>query len=233
MVYTTVYRLMRVLCEPSRPAAECRNLHFECGAFNHSATSPGVASPSVRAFASQVFLAGSASCPFEMANSHGCVVRKRDPPRCGTWVCHCGGLSARQAPLPQPPGPRTAPRHSARDTMTAPQTQHRSRPQWAEARRIVVKIGSSLLVDRGHGKLNAAWLASLAEDVAELAKAGKQVILVSSGAIALGRHMLGFPERARWSWRSRRPRRPSARSPSPAPTRACSGRAASPPRRSC
>ena len=77
--------------------------------------------------------------------------------------------------------------------MTAPQTQHRSRPQWAEARRIVVKIGSSLLVDRGHGKLNAAWLASLAEDVAELAKAGKQVILVSSGAIALGRHMLGFP----------------------------------------
>jgi glutamate 5-kinase len=76
--------------------------------------------------------------------------------------------------------------------MAASQVHHRSRPQWAEARRIVVKIGSSLLVDRGHGKLNAAWLASLAEDVAGLAKAGKQVILVSSGAIALGRHMLGF-----------------------------------------
>jgi glutamate 5-kinase len=66
------------------------------------------------------------------------------------------------------------------------------RPQWIDARRIVVKIGSSLLVDRGQGRLNAGWLASLAEDVAGLAKAGKQVILVSSGAIALGRHMLGF-----------------------------------------
>jgi glutamate 5-kinase len=66
------------------------------------------------------------------------------------------------------------------------------RPQWIDARRIVVKIGSSLLVDRRQGRLNAGWLASLAEDVAGLAKAGKQVILVSSGAIALGRHMLGF-----------------------------------------
>ena len=42
---------------------------------------------------------------------------------------------------------------------------------------------------------------------------------MSSGAIALGRHMLGFAERARWSWRSRRPRPRSARSRSPAPTR--------------
>ena len=77
--------------------------------------------------------------------------------------------------------------------MTAPHTQHRARPQWAEARRVVVKIGSSLLVERGQGRLNAPWLASLAEDVAELVTAGKQVILVSSGAIALGRQMLGFP----------------------------------------
>jgi len=77
--------------------------------------------------------------------------------------------------------------------MSAHHSSSVARPQWAEARRIVVKIGSSLLVDRGQGRLNAAWLASLAEDVAGLAKAGKQVILVSSGAIALGRHMLGFP----------------------------------------
>jgi len=80
--------------------------------------------------------------------------------------------------------------------MTASQTRRPARPQWAEARRIVVKIGSSLLVDRGQGRLNADWLASLAEDVAGLAGAGKQVILVSSGAIALGRHMLGFPSGA-------------------------------------
>jgi len=76
--------------------------------------------------------------------------------------------------------------------MKAPQTPFRPRPQWSNARLVVVKIGSSLLVDRTRGELNAAWLGSLAEDVADLAQAGKQVILVSSGAIALGRHVLGF-----------------------------------------
>jgi glutamate 5-kinase len=77
--------------------------------------------------------------------------------------------------------------------MTAQHAPRHTRPQWDGARRIVVKIGSSLLVDRSRGELNATWLASLAQDVADLANAGKQVILVSSGAIALGRHMLGFP----------------------------------------
>jgi glutamate 5-kinase len=67
-----------------------------------------------------------------------------------------------------------------------------ARPEWLGARRVVVKIGSSLLVDRASGKLKAAWLESLADDVAALVKAGRQVIIVSSGAIALGRHMLGF-----------------------------------------
>jgi glutamate 5-kinase len=66
------------------------------------------------------------------------------------------------------------------------------RPEWANARRIVIKIGSSLLVDRGSGRLNAAWLESLTEDVAVLVAAGKDVIVVSSGAIALGRHLLSF-----------------------------------------
>src|SRR5262249_36415856 len=80
--------------------------------------------------------------------------------------------------------------------MTAPNPPAEARPQWSDARRIVVKIGSSLLVDRRLGELNAAWLASLAEDVAGLAGGGKQVILVSSGAIALGRHMLGLPRGA-------------------------------------
>ncbi len=76
------------------------------------------------------------------------------------------------------------------------QTATATRPEWARARRVVVKIGSSLLVDRTSGALNAFWLESLAEDVAALAKAGKQVIIVSSGAIALGRHVLGFPRGA-------------------------------------
>ena len=81
--------------------------------------------------------------------------------------------------------------------MTATPSPARSaRPEWAKARRIVVKIGSSLLVDHAKGALNAAWLDSLAADLAALRTAGKQVIVVSSGAIALGRHVLGLPRGA-------------------------------------
>ncbi len=69
-----------------------------------------------------------------------------------------------------------------------------ARPEWAAARRIVVKIGSALLTDRATGQLKAEWLNSLMDDVAELARAGKDVVLVSSGAVALGRHKLGLPK---------------------------------------
>lgn len=61
-----------------------------------------------------------------------------------------------------------------------------------DARRLVVKIGSALLVDRATGSLRADWLLSLAEDVARLRGRGVQVILVSSGSIALGRGVLGL-----------------------------------------
>jgi glutamate 5-kinase len=62
----------------------------------------------------------------------------------------------------------------------------------AQAKRVVVKIGSSLLVDES-GAPNRAWLASLAQDVTAMRKAGQQVVLVSSGAIALGRGALKLP----------------------------------------
>lgn len=68
-----------------------------------------------------------------------------------------------------------------------------ARPEWARASRIVVKIGSALLAERETGRLKADWLASLMEDVSELAGAGKDVVLVSSGAVALGRHKLRLP----------------------------------------
>lgn len=68
------------------------------------------------------------------------------------------------------------------------------RPEWKEARRIVVKIGSALLTDRATGTLKAEWLATLLDDVAALTTAGKEVVLVSSGAIALGRHTLKLPK---------------------------------------
>ena len=63
----------------------------------------------------------------------------------------------------------------------------------AKARRIVVKVGSALLVDGASGRLNRAWLETLIEDVVRLRRQGKEVVLVSSGAIALGRRHLGLP----------------------------------------
>jgi glutamate 5-kinase len=62
----------------------------------------------------------------------------------------------------------------------------------AQARRIVVKVGSALLVDAETGRINRTWLETLVEDLLRLRKTGRQVILVSSGAIALGRRQLGL-----------------------------------------
>jgi glutamate 5-kinase len=61
-----------------------------------------------------------------------------------------------------------------------------------DAKRIVIKVGSTLLVDGDKGRLNRSWLESLAADVAALRKRGQEVILVSSGAIALGRRQLNL-----------------------------------------
>jgi glutamate 5-kinase len=61
-----------------------------------------------------------------------------------------------------------------------------------QARRVVVKVGSALLVDADTGRVNRAWLETLVEDLLRLRKRGQRVILVSSGAIALGRRRLGL-----------------------------------------
>src|SRR4051794_2251673 len=66
-------------------------------------------------------------------------------------------------------------------------------PSLADFRRIVVKVGSSLLVDASAGRLQHAWLDALAEDIAALHKEGRDVLVVSSGAIALGRSVLKLP----------------------------------------
>ncbi len=65
-------------------------------------------------------------------------------------------------------------------------------PTLSSFRRIVIKVGSALLVDRARSRLKHAWLASLAEDIAELHGRGVEVLVVSSGAIALGRTVLGL-----------------------------------------
>ena len=82
----------------------------------------------------------------------------------------------------------------SRTSIKNPSAATHARPEWASARRIVVKIGSALLADRATGKLKSEWLSSLMDDVAALAKSGKDIVLVSSGAIALGRHTLKLPK---------------------------------------
>ena len=66
----------------------------------------------------------------------------------------------------------------------------------ARARRIVVKIGSTLLVEEASGHVRRQWLNALADDVADCRARGQDVVLVSSGAIAAGRERLGLTGRA-------------------------------------
>ncbi len=68
-------------------------------------------------------------------------------------------------------------------------------PDVRTARRLVVKIGSALLVDRALG-LRTGWLEGLAADVAAAKSRGTDVVIVSSGSIALGRKVLGLPDGA-------------------------------------
>ncbi len=86
----------------------------------------------------------------------------------------------------------------ARSEKTAAKSPKRQKTahKLASARRLVVKIGSALLVDDKTGHIHRRWLDALVDDVAELAAAGKEIILVSSGAIAIGRRQLGLTKRA-------------------------------------
>ena len=65
-------------------------------------------------------------------------------------------------------------------------------PSLAGAKRVVIKIGSALLVEEESGDIRRRWLEALADDVAALRAEGQEVILVSSGAIAVGRRHLGL-----------------------------------------
>jgi glutamate 5-kinase len=69
-------------------------------------------------------------------------------------------------------------------------------PHLDRFRRITIKVGSSLLVDHEKGCVRRDWLAALADDIAALHGEGKDVLVVSSGSIALGRTVLGLPQGA-------------------------------------
>ena len=69
-------------------------------------------------------------------------------------------------------------------------------PNITEARRLVIKTGSALVTDEETGLPHSGWMASLAADIADLRAQGKAVILVSSGAVSLGRKILGLKEKS-------------------------------------
>jgi glutamate 5-kinase len=70
--------------------------------------------------------------------------------------------------------------------------KRRTTASLTSAKRLIVKIGSALLVDEESGGIRRKWLDALADDVAALRERGTDVILVSSGAIAVGRRHLGL-----------------------------------------
>ena len=69
---------------------------------------------------------------------------------------------------------------------------NRSRDTLQTAQIVIIKVGSALLVDEQQNRINEEWLAGMAADIASLHAAGKSVVVVSSGAIALGRQGLGL-----------------------------------------
>jgi glutamate 5-kinase len=73
----------------------------------------------------------------------------------------------------------------------------RPRELLARARRVVVKVGSSLIIEPSCGGVREEWLASLADDLSGLRAGGRQLVVVSSGAVALGRLKLGLGRAAR------------------------------------
>src|ERR1700726_1553250 len=80
-------------------------------------------------------------------------------------------------------------------TLRSPAAKSHSmaRPDLKKFRRIVVKVGSSLLIDSDAGEVRALWLAALAADLAKLHGEGRELLIVSSGSIALGRSRLKLP----------------------------------------
>jgi glutamate 5-kinase len=92
--------------------------------------------------------------------------------------------------MPSDPHPEEAAKRPSRRTL-APSASTPAN-SLAASRRLIVKIGSALLVDEASGDIRHAWLAALMEDVARCRARGQEVLIVSSGAIAVGRRHLGL-----------------------------------------
>ncbi|MBP02052.1 MAG: glutamate 5-kinase [Rhodospirillaceae bacterium] len=69
-------------------------------------------------------------------------------------------------------------------------------PRVKDAKRVVIKIGSTLLVDQVTGDLHMQWLRSLGDEIADMRSHGKDVVIVTSGAVAIGRTILNLKNRS-------------------------------------
>jgi glutamate 5-kinase len=101
-------------------------------------------------------------------------------------------MSPTSTPSSSSPHPERAAQQRSRRTHDSAATSQ----TLASARRLIVKIGSALLVDEASGNIRRAWLEALTADVARCRARGQEVLLVSSGAIAVGRRHLGLTGRA-------------------------------------
>ena len=104
--------------------------------------------------------------------------------------CHPGGADLDDETLASPRFSRARAKSS---NSPRPVTQV---PSLERFNRVVIKVGSSLLVDSSRGAVRQAWLEALAADIAALHRRGASVLVVSSGAIALGRTVAGLPKGA-------------------------------------
>src|SRR5690606_19496815 len=108
------------------------------------------------------------------------------------------GRGRRQGASPRRERDREAPRRGTRGASAPPRQNRRGLAavtvaRLSHAQRVVVKIGSALLTDSKTGKLNRDWLGAFVADVAAMRARGQEMLIVSSGAIALGRRALGLP----------------------------------------
>ncbi len=74
-------------------------------------------------------------------------------------------------------------------------SQNGDHPRLADGQKIVVKVGSRLVVAPGAGSIRRTWINAMASDIADLRQQGKDVLLVSSGAIAMGCRIMGLDRR--------------------------------------
>jgi glutamate 5-kinase len=92
------------------------------------------------------------------------------------------------------PDPRLARNETSHDASDFDEASLERRLALKSAKRIVIKVGSTLIIDPNTGLIRYSWLNQLAEDIRICRACGQEVSIVSSGAVAVGRHYLSFPE---------------------------------------